>query len=51
MSARFPNKADLRAQISDATKRNPSTYMPPFGKHKALSEEEIDKILDFVYGL
>ena len=51
MSARFPNKADLRAQIWDATARNPNTFMPPFGKHKALSEEEIDKILDFVYGL
>lgn len=51
MSARFPNKADLRAQIWDATVRNPSTYMPPFGKHKALTEEQIDLIVDFVYGL
>jgi sulfur-oxidizing protein SoxX len=51
MSARFPNKADLRAQISDATARNPGTFMPPFGKHKALSAEEIDKITDFIYGL
>jgi sulfur-oxidizing protein SoxX len=51
MSARFPNKAELRAQIWDATVKNPNTFMPPFGKHKALTEEEIDKILDFVYGL
>jgi sulfur-oxidizing protein SoxX len=51
MSARFPNKADLRAQIWDATAKNPNTSMPPFGKHKSLTEAEIDKITDFVYGL
>lgn len=51
MSARFPDKQALRAQIWDATARNPNTFMPPFGKHKALTEAEIDKILEFVYGL
>ncbi|NCS64776.1 MAG: sulfur oxidation c-type cytochrome SoxX [Hydrogenophilales bacterium CG03_land_8_20_14_0_80_62_28] len=51
MSARFPDKTALRAQIWDATARNPATYMPPFGKHKILSEQEIDKVVDFVYGL
>jgi mono/diheme cytochrome c family protein len=25
--------------------------MPPFGKHRILSEEEIDLILDYVYSL
>lgn len=51
MSARFPNKADLRAQIYDATVRNPDSFMPPFGKHKALTDAELDKIVEFVYGL
>jgi sulfur-oxidizing protein SoxX len=51
MSARFPNKADLRAQIWDATVRNRSSFMPPFGKHRILSEQEIDLIVDFIYGL
>lgn len=51
MTARFPNKADLRAKIWDATASNPASLMPVFGKHKALTEKEIDLILDFVYGL
>ncbi len=51
MSARYPDKARLRAQIWDATAFNPSTSMIPFGKHGVLTEEEIDKVTDFVYGL
>lgn len=51
MSARFPDKAKMRAQIWDATVANPSTTMIPFGKHGVLTEAEIDKVTDFVYGL
>jgi len=51
MSARYPDKAKMRAQIWDATVANPSSSMIPFGKHKVLTEQEIDKVVDFVYGL
>lgn len=51
MKQRYPDKAKLRAQIWDATVANPKTSMPPFGKHKVLTEEEIDKVTDFVYSL
>lgn len=51
MSARYPDKAKLRAQIWDATVTNPHSSMIPFGKHKVLTEQEIDKVTDFVYGL
>jgi sulfur-oxidizing protein SoxX len=51
MSARYPNKAKLRAQIWDATVANPNTSMIPFGKNKVLTEQEIDKVTDFIYGL
>jgi len=51
MKARFPDKAVLRAQIFDATKKNPNTMMPPFGRHKILSGAEIDKVVEFVYSL
>jgi sulfur-oxidizing protein SoxX len=51
MSARYPDKAKLRAQIWDATAFNPASSMIPFGKHGVLTEEEIDKVTDFVYGL
>jgi len=51
MSARYPDKAKLRAQIWDATAVNPASSMIPFGKHGVLTEQEIDKVTDFVYGL
>lgn len=51
MKARFPDKAKLRAQIWDATKMNPNTIMPPFGRQQILSEGEIDKIVEYVYTL
>ena len=51
MSARFPDKAKLRAQIWDATVLNPSSSMIPFGKHGVLTAQEIDKVTDFIYGL
>ena len=51
MKLRFPDKAKLRAQIWDATQKNPNSIMPPFGKHKMLSEEQIDMITDYVHSL
>jgi len=51
MKARFPDKARLRAQIWDATVNNPNTIMPPFGRHRILSEEEIDKVVEFIHSL
>ncbi len=51
MKARFPDKAKLRSQIWDATKTNPNSMMPPFGRHNVLTEEEIDKVVEYVYTL
>lgn len=51
MKARFPDKSKLRAQIWDATKANPNSMMPPFGRHDILSEDEIDKVVEFIYTL
>jgi sulfur-oxidizing protein SoxX len=51
MSQRYPSKAALRAQIWDPTVKNPNTFMPPFGKHKILSDQEVDLVADYVYSL
>jgi sulfur-oxidizing protein SoxX len=51
MKMKYPDKAALRNQIWDATTVNPNTIMPPFGKHKILTEEEIDKVVEFLYTL
>jgi sulfur-oxidizing protein SoxX len=48
---RFPDKAKLREQIWDATKANPNSVMPPFGRNMILTPEEIDKVVDFVLTL
>lgn len=50
LKARYPNKADVAEIISDETKRNPLTVMPPFGRNLILSKDEIDEIADFLYG-
>jgi len=51
MKKRFPDKAKLRAQIWDSTVSNPRSMMPPFGRHKILSEDQIDKLTEFIYTL
>ena len=51
MKVRYPDRADLRAQVWDASAREPFTRMPPYGRHRILSEEEIDLVVDFIYTL
>jgi len=51
MKARFPDREVLRAQIWDASVRMPSTRMPPFGRHRILTEDEVDLIVDFLLTL
>jgi len=51
MKNRFPDKAKLRAQVWDASLANPNTVMPPFGKHGILSEDEIDKVVEWLLTL
>lgn len=51
MKARFPDKAKLRAQIYDSTAANPNSTMPPFGRHKILTEKEVNLVTDFIFQL
>jgi sulfur-oxidizing protein SoxX len=51
MKLRYPDKQKLHDQIWDATVANPNTIMPPFGRHRIISEEEIDQIVEYVYTL
>lgn len=44
-------KEGLRKQVWDATTVNPNSSMPPFGRHKILSDSEIDKIVEFLWTL
>jgi L-cysteine S-thiosulfotransferase len=49
MKERFPKRADLIAIVSDETKRNELTVMPPFKRNLILNEKEIEAIVDFLY--
>jgi sulfur-oxidizing protein SoxX len=51
MKVRYPERADLRAQIWDAAVNDPATRMPPYGRHRILTEEEIDLVVDFIHTL
>jgi len=48
IESRFPDRNDLVAILTDETKRNPQTMMPPFGRNRILTEEEINAIVDFL---
>jgi L-cysteine S-thiosulfotransferase len=49
MKERFPDRRELIAIISDETKRNPLTVMPPFKRNLILNDKEIEAIVDFLY--
>jgi sulfur-oxidizing protein SoxX len=51
MQVRFPDKEKLRAQIWDATVANPNSAMPPFGAHHIVSDEQMDKLVEFIWSL
>ena len=51
MKTRFPDKAALRAQISDPRSMNPNTIMPPFGAHGILTSDELDKVTEYIHSL
>lgn len=51
MKARYPNRADLVAIITDEEKRNPQTVMPTFGRNLILTPQEIEQVVDFLYTL
>ena len=49
MKQRFPDRKKLVAIISDETKRNEETVMPPFKRNLILTDKEIESIVDFLY--
>ena len=51
IKSKYPDRKDLVAIVSDETKRNPLTVMPPFGRNRILTEKEIDAIVDFLQTL
>lgn len=48
---KYPDRNELVAILTDETRRNPLTAMPPFGRNRILTEQEIDAIVDFLQTL
>jgi sulfur-oxidizing protein SoxX len=51
IKSRYPDRNELVAIVSDETKRNPQTVMPPFGRNRILTEKEINAVVDFLQTL
>ena len=50
LKARY-DRNQLIAIVTDETKRNPLTVMPPFGRNRILTEQEINAVVDFLQTL
>jgi sulfur-oxidizing protein SoxX len=51
IKSKYPDRNELVAILTDETKRNPLTVMPPFGRNRILTEQEINAIVDFLQTL
>ena len=51
IKTKYPDRNDLVAIVTDETRRNPQTVMPPFGRNRILTEKEISAIVDFLQTL
>jgi L-cysteine S-thiosulfotransferase len=51
IKSKYPDRNDLVAILTDESRRNPLTAMPPFGRNRILTEQEIDAIVDFLQTL
>jgi len=51
MKQRFPDPKKLKAQVWDPETANPITVMPPYGRHKILSDKDIDLVVEWLYTL
>jgi L-cysteine S-thiosulfotransferase len=51
IKSKYPDRNELIAIVTDETKRNPLTVMPPFGRNRILTEQEINAVVDFLQTL
>ena len=51
IKSKYPDRDDLVAILTDETRRNPQTVMPPFGRNRILTEQEINAVADFLQTL
>jgi sulfur-oxidizing protein SoxX len=48
IKARYPDRAQLRAAVWDLSEKADNTIMPPYGRHRILTETEIDAVVRYL---
>ena len=51
LKSKYPDRNELIGIVTDETRRNPQTVMPPFGRNRILTEQEINAVVDFLQTL
>jgi sulfur-oxidizing protein SoxX len=51
IKSKYPDRNELVTILTDESLRNPQTAMPPFGRNRILTDQEIDAIVDFLQTL
>jgi sulfur-oxidizing protein SoxX len=44
-------RAKLRELLQDPTRSNPDTLMPPYGRHRILEADEIERLVEYLHAL
>jgi sulfur-oxidizing protein SoxX len=48
IKSKYPDRNELVAILTDEPLRNPQTAMPPFGRNRILTKQEIEAVVDFL---
>jgi L-cysteine S-thiosulfotransferase len=51
IKSKYPDRNELVGIVTDETRRNPQTVMPPFGRNRILTDQEISAVVDFLQTL
>ena len=51
IKSKYPDRNELIAILTDEPARNPQTAMPPFGRNRILTRQEIEAVVDFLWTL
>ncbi len=51
MKSRFSSREKLRQVLWNPESVYPGSSMPPFGKNRILSQQEIEQVVDFIWSL
>jgi sulfur-oxidizing protein SoxX len=51
IKSKYPDRNELVAIVAHETRRNPQTVMPPFGRNRILTDQQINAVVHFLQTL